>query len=154
LYRLQTGAQEWQQDQISLSGQPIRSIKLKVDTRSGGLGSEMPSLAVGLTPRQVVFLARGVEPFLLAIGNSRAKAADLSPATLIPAYNTADAPPISSAALGSMGTMGLGAAAQIGSARDADFPLNWRTAILWTILAMGVATIGAMAVYLLRQMKV
>ena len=154
LYRLQTGAQEWQQDQISLSGQPIRSIKLKVDTRSGGLGSEMPSLAVGLTPRQVVFLARGDEPFLLAVGNARAKAADLSPATLIPAYNTANAPPISSAALGSMGTMGLGAAAQVGSARDADFPLNWRTAILWAILATGIATIGAMALYLLRQMKV
>lgn len=154
LYRLQTDAQEWQQDEVSLSGQLIRSLKIKVDARSGGLGSEMPTVAIGLTPREVVFLARGDEPFLLALGNPQANAADLPLTTLIPAYKTASAPPISSATLGPLGMMQLGSAARAGSSPDGGpFHFDWRKAVLWAILLMGVATVAAMALYLLRQMK-
>jgi hypothetical protein len=153
LYRLQTDAREWQQDEVSLSGQSIRSLKIKVDARSGGLGSNMPTLAIGLTPRRIVFLARGDEPFVLALGNPQASAADLPLTTLIPAYNTANAPPISSATLDSLGAAELGSAGRAGVPDGGPFRFGWRTAVLWTVLLIGVATIAAMALYLLRQMK-
>ena len=151
LYRLQIDGKEWQQNEIVLSGQPVKSIRLKLDARSGGLGSDKPSLSVALTSRQVLFLARGDGPFLLAVGNPQAKAAELSPATLIPGYGTANALPISTARLGTM-EPAQGAAAQ--PQRDAGpVSLNWRTATLWAVLLMGIGTVGAMAVYLLRQTK-
>ena len=151
LYRLQTDAQEWRQDEVSLSGQPFTALRIKVDARSGGLGSDVPTLAVGLTPRRIVFLARGGEPYVLALGNSQAAAADLPLTTLIPAYNTANAPPISSATLGSLGATEAGRAAAPPDGGPLRF--GWRTAILWAVLLAGVGTVAAMALYLLRQIK-
>jgi hypothetical protein len=150
LYRLQTDGREWQQQEISLSGQPIKSLRIKVDARSGGLGSDLPALAIGLTSRRVVFLARGDEPFMLAVGNSQTNAADLPLTTLIPAYNTANAPPISSATLGPLGAATLGGTA---ASSPEPFHFGWRTAVLWTVLLAGVGTVAAMALYLLRQLK-
>jgi len=71
--------------------------------------------------------------------------------TLIPAYNTANAPPISSATLDSLGATEPGRAAPPPDGGSLRF--GWRTAILWAVLLAGVGTVAAMALYLLRQIK-
>jgi hypothetical protein len=106
-------------------------------------------VSLGLAGRQLLFLARGGGPFVLAIGNAKAELADLAPATLIPGYESSAAPPISPARLGALAGM---AVPPVPSSASALTP-NWKTVTLWAILLTGVAGIGAMALYLLRQMK-
>jgi hypothetical protein len=153
LYRLDVEGREWDQDEITLFPAPMKLLKLKVDTRSGGgLGSGAPTLSLGLTARQVLFLARGSGPFTLALGNAQAKAADLSAGTLVPGYGTGSAPPISPAKLGPLA--GLAAeAAEASPPPGLALALNWKTVTLWAILLTGIVSIGAMALYLLRQMR-
>jgi hypothetical protein len=110
----------------------------------------MPGLAVGITAEQLLFLARGVGPFTLAVGNAQAKAADMPPSTLIPGYDTSSAPPISAASLGVLAALVPAASAAPTAALGG---LDWKTAMLWGVLLVGVACIGAMALHLLRQTK-
>jgi hypothetical protein len=148
LYRLEVQGRVWESDDIALAGPPLRAIKLKLDARGGGLGGA-PMLALGLAARQVLFLARGAGPFVLAIGDASAEPAALPPATLIPGYGGAGAPPISPAALGAIATPALAAPSSAAPALAFD----WKTATLWAILLAGIAGIAAMALYLLRQMR-
>jgi hypothetical protein len=149
VYRLDVAGREWEQDDIALSAPPVRSIKLTLDARGGGLGNGVPTVSLGLAGRQLLFLARGGGPFVLAIGNAKAELADLAPATLIPGYESSAAPPISAARLGALAGI---AVPPVPSSASALTP-NWKTVTLWAILLTGVAGIGAMALYLLRQMK-
>lgn len=149
LYRLLIDGKEWLQQDIALPGQPVTLIKLKLDRRSGGLGAAAPSLSLGVTAEQLLFLARGAGPFVLAVGDAQAKAADLAPATLIPGYDTDAAPQISTASLGALGA----AVPAAPSAPAALGPVGWKTLALWAVLLVGIACIGAMALYLLRQTK-
>jgi hypothetical protein len=150
LYRLLIDGKEWQQQEIVLAGEPMKQLKLRLDRRSGGIGAGMPSLAVGITAEQLLFLARGAGPFTLAIGNAEAKPADMPPSTLIPGYDTPSAPPISAASLGALAALVPVAPAAPTAALGA---LDWKTAMLWGVLVIGVACIGAMALHLLRQTK-
>jgi hypothetical protein len=149
LYRLQIDGKELQQLEVALAGLPMKMIKLKSDPRTGGLGAGTPTLAYGMASHQVLFLARGSVPFVLAEGNGQARAADLSPATLIPGYGTSAAPPISTATLANIPSdqavpPGLAPEAKSGFA-------NWKTLILWAVLLTGIAAIAVMALHLLRQ---
>jgi hypothetical protein len=150
LYRLLIDGKEWQQQEITLAGEPVKQIRLRLDRRGGGVGAGMPGLAVGITAEQLLFLARGVGPFTLAVGNAQAKAADMPPSTLIPGYDTSSAPPISAASLGVLAALVPAASAAPTAALGG---LDWKTAMLWGVLLVGVACIGAMALHLLRQTK-
>jgi Protein of unknown function (DUF3999) len=149
LYRLLIDGKELQQQEVALAGLPVKMIKLKSDPRSGGLGAGMPTLTFGVASHQVLFLARGPGPFVLAEGNGQAAAADLSPATLIPGYGTSAAPPISTAMLASMPSDQAVPPALAPEAKSAF--ANWKTMILWAVLLTGIAAIAAMALHLLRQ---
>ena len=149
LYRLQIDGKELQQLEVALAGLPVKMIKLKSDPRTGGLGAGMPTLTYGMASHQVLFLARGSAPFVLAEGNGQARAADLSPATLMPGYGTSAAPPISTATLASIAS---DQAVQQGLAPEAKSGFaNWKAMILWAVLLTGIAAIAAMALHLLRQ---
>jgi len=150
LYRLLIAGQEWQQQDVSLVTSPVRTVRLVPDARGGGLGSGAPMLSVGVTAEQLVFLARGSGPFTLAIGKDDAKPAGLTPATLVPGYGSTKAPPISSAELGPLA--GSTPAGALGAA--AETPKGgWQSLLLWSVLLLGVGSIGLMAVRLLRQTK-
>jgi Protein of unknown function (DUF3999) len=151
VYRLHSEGHDWEQDEIALATAPMKRLKLKLDRRSGGLGGA-PMLSVGLTARQLLFLARGTGPFVLALGDEKAAAADLSPAMLVPGYGSDGAPPISAAELGPL-TRAAGLAAASDEPSAAGLTLNWKTATLWAILGTGIVSIAAMALYLLRQMR-
>ncbi len=94
--RLLIDGKEWQQPDIVLYTSPVRALRLTPNPSSGGLGGA-PTLSIGLTAEQLVFLARGAGPFTLAVGRDTAPAAELPAATLMPGYGSKTAPPISEA---------------------------------------------------------
>lgn len=141
LYRLTQNGSDAVQDQLQLSGQVVRQLKLEVDDRGGGLGSQAPELSVAVQATQVVFLARGAGPFTLAVGNARAKAASLPLTTLIPDFvpqrlNTLDLAQPSTAPVANM------AAAPV--ATDVSGP-DFKRIGLWAVLVGGVLMLGWMA---------
>lgn len=115
----------------------------RIDTRNGGLGRGMPKLRVGWIAHDVVFLARGNGPFTLAYGSSKA-----SPTTALGAIpesvTIVDATFLPPEPLG-------------GDARLLPTPpprTIWtKSAILWTVLAIGVALLAFMAYRLSRELK-
>ena len=149
LYRLLIDGKEWQQQDISLYPTPIRALRLVPDARGGGLGGA-PTLSVGVTAQQLVFLASGSGPFTLAIGKDDAKPADLPPGMLMPGYGSSNAPPISVAQLGPL----TGTAGQKATGALSDMPAGgWQSLVLWGVLLLGIGAIGFMAVRLLKQTK-
>jgi hypothetical protein len=59
---------------------------VRVDAERAGLGSTPPTLEAHWRGAQVVFLARGDGPFVLAVGDAAAKPATVAVSTLIPNY--------------------------------------------------------------------
>jgi hypothetical protein len=93
------------------------------------------------SPSEIEFLAHGKPPFLLAYGSSEIGAAttDLS---MIPSGAL-----ISAATLGSRNVLGGdGRIAAVGSRLD-------KRTVLWAVLVMAVAALGAMAARLARGRK-
>jgi hypothetical protein len=59
---------------------------VRTDPDKGGFGGAAPELEVQWRAAQLVFVARGEEPFTLAFGNPQARSALLPVASVIPAY--------------------------------------------------------------------
>ena len=144
LYRLPENGQTVQRNELSLPGQPVQELKLRVDERGGGLGSETPLLKVGLTATQVIFLARGTPPYTLALGNRAAEAANLPLGTLIPGYTEQRLAGLGRALPGKGAPLNGEAAAAVQPGPD------WKRAVLWAVLLAGVGLLAAMAFSLLR----
>lgn len=145
LYRLPQAGSESLQEQIELYGAPVQQLKLLVDLRGGGLGTEAPQLQVGLRATELVFLARGTPPFTLALGNARAKAVNLPLSTLIPGYEPAR-----------LSTLGVATVvAPLSGPLTAVEPAalngpDWKRLGLWAVLLLGVGLLVLMALSLLR----
>ncbi|MGE7960485.1 DUF3999 domain-containing protein [Pseudomonas sp. NPDC089530] len=148
LYRLTQNGQDVQQNELQLPGQTVQQLKLVVDPRGGGLGSEAPSLEFAVRSTQLVFLARGEGPYTLALGNPTATAANLSLSTLIPDYDPQR--------LKGLGQARVEEATQAGglvvspSAAAASGP-DWKKIGLWAVLLLGVLALAGMAFSLLRK---
>ncbi|MBC9249019.1 hypothetical protein A9179_01895 [Pseudomonas alcaligenes] len=144
LYRLPQDGQEVVHDEIELYGQPVRQLRLQVDPRGGGLGTEQPQLQVAMRASQVVFLARGSAPYSLAIGKADGQSAALPLGTLVPGYQ-----PTRLASLGvARAPAELPAQTQQAAAAPAT---DWQRIGLWAVLLAGVALLGGMAFSLLRK---
>jgi hypothetical protein len=103
-------------------------------------------LTVAWKPQELIFLAEGTAPYLLAVGR----------ATPLPEKTDY------AGALEKITRPDLDANATVGSRLElggddkltADQTIPWRRYLLWAILAGGVAAVGIMVVRLMRQMKV
>jgi len=146
LYRLTQNGQDVQQNQLQLSGQTVQQLKLTVDERGGGLGTEAPALRFAVRPTQVVFLARGDAPYNLALGSTTAKAASLPLSTLIPDYK-----PSRLATLGTATVNGTATSTPAVEAPPVAVSTNWKKIGLWAVLLLSVVFLGAMAFSLLRK---
>ncbi|MGY2365802.1 DUF3999 domain-containing protein [Pseudomonas azotoformans] len=146
LYRLTQNGRDVVQDELQLPGQTVAELKLTVDERGGGLGGEAPALRFAVRATQLVFLARGEPPFILALGNASAKAANLQLSTLIPDYSAERLK-----TLGQATVTGEIATAPPAVAPAADTATDWKKLGLWAVLLLGVAALGAMAYSLLRK---
>jgi hypothetical protein len=141
LYRLPQDGKEVLQDEIELWGTPVQQLRLRVDARGGGLGSEGPTIRVAVRATQVVFLARGSAPYRLALGDASARSTALPLGTLIPGYE-----PRRLASLGR-----ATAPEAVRQAAAAQSSADWKRIGLWGVLLAGVALLGGMAFSLLRK---
>ncbi len=146
LYRLPRDGKEVLHDELELYGAPVQQLRLQVDERGGGLGSEAPSIRVGIRSTQVVFLARGTPPYTLAIGNPTGKAASLPLSTLIPGYDDKRLASLGIAHAVETPLIETGAA----SAEQAQ-RFDWKRLGLWAVLLIGVGLLVLMALSLLRN---
>jgi hypothetical protein len=147
LYRLTQGGQDVEQNELPLSGQTVQQLKLTVDDRGGGLGTDAPTVRFAVRSTQVVFLARGPGPYTLALGSATVKAASLPLSTLIPDYSAARLASLGKATVegGAVVTPALPAT----SAAMSD--TNWKKFGLWAVLLLSVLCLAAMAFSLLRK---
>lgn len=141
LYRLTQNGSDAIQDQLQLSGQVIRQLKLAVDDRGGGLGAQAPELSVAVQATQVVFRAQGQGPFTLAVGNPRANPASLPLTTLIPDFVPQRLNALAKAQL-SAAPVAVIAAAPVTVAEEG---LDFKRIGLWAVLVIGVLMLGWMA---------
>jgi len=150
VYRLAGDGADRTSPDIALGNRVIEQLRLHADPRSGGLGSTAPTLQLGLTPQQLVFLARGPAPYTLALGNPKAAPAALAVDTLVPGYGQPGAPAIADAevAFGPQAS-----AVDSSSPSTPDSPAATRKWVLWAVLVGGVAVMGGMAWSLVKQTK-
>ena len=110
--------------------------------KSEDVGSGAPRLQVEWIPHELLFVARGEGPFVVAYGSATAKAAETRIADLVPRLAIAVAKASDPFDLG-------------GSVRrePEPTPFPWKTVALWSVLLIGVSVLGWMALRLLRQMS-
>jgi hypothetical protein len=147
-YRVNREGKVLLQEELDLPGrQRIKELKLTVDPRGGGLGGQMPSLQFGVRGTELVFLARGEQPFTLAVGKVGAQTAQLPLDTLMPGMQaqTLDRLPVAKPAWTGIETAAATPPPVLPS------PWNWRRIGLWTVLLAGVAVLALMAWNLLKS---
>lgn len=145
LYRLPESGLEIRQEELSLPGSAVQQLRLQVDERGGGLGSQLPHIKVAVRATQLVFLQRGSPPYRLALGRAGTESAALPLTTLIPGYQphrleqlgTAEAPLLSDNL------------SQQAHTKASDS--QWRRWGLWLVLLLGVGLLALMALSLLRR---
>ncbi|TVT83320.1 DUF3999 domain-containing protein [Pseudomonas sp. H3(2019)] len=147
LYRLTQNGQEVVQNELQVAGHVVQQLKLTVDERGGGLGTQAPTVRYAVRSTQVVFLARGAGPYTLALGSATVKTASLPLSTLIPDY--------SPKRLATLGQAKVDGAVVVTSPAAAVAPIvpgaNWKKIGLWAVLLLGVAGLAGMAFSLLRK---
>ncbi|WP_374401097.1 DUF3999 domain-containing protein [Niveibacterium sp.] len=149
VYRLAGDGADRTSPDIALGNSVIQHLRLHADPRSGGLGSTAPTLQLGLTPQQLVFLTHGPAPYTLALGKPNIAPAALAIDTLVPGYGQPGAPKIADAEI----SFGPQASAADGSGPTPDAPASTRKWVLWAVLVAGVAVMGGMAWSLVKQTK-
>ena len=146
LYRLPENGKEVIHDELQLPGQWVQHLRLQVDPRGGGLGKAAPIVRIGVRATQLVFLARGDAPYVLALGNANGKANSLPLATLIPGY---DDQRLAKLGLAKAGEAVASATPSATAAPAAS--VDWQRYGLWGVLLVGVALLIGMALSLLRS---
>lgn len=146
LYRIESKGRQWTQDEVALNGLALDEVTVRVDPRSGPVPG-MP-MSFALNPDQLVFLASGKSPFTLAVGNPAAANSALDVSTLVPDFGSAQAPEIVDAL-----ALRTSEPAAIPAASSGIKSRRGKTIALWSVLALGVAAMAAMAFQLFAQMK-
>jgi hypothetical protein len=133
LFRLTVDGQR-----LSGAGLPLRGplARMRVIMQN----SQAP-LRVGWLPHELVFMAQGEGPYTLALGNpSIERGADVL------------APMLTHGGVGAaLGEAALGAWKPLGGAERLRSARNWTRLVLWAVLGLGVALLGAMAWHLARN---
>jgi hypothetical protein len=147
LYKLHHSGQDVKNTDIAVSGNH-RYWLLRVEQKSGGLGTGLPGLQAGWQPHQLQFVTRGSAPFQLAYGNKEIKPAEFQINNIFPHGEGESALKVQPARTGVQIELG-------GEARllaDAP-PLPWKKWILWSVLCAAVVLLGWMAYRLVKQME-
>jgi hypothetical protein len=128
----------------------------RIDPRSGGIGAEAPSLEVAWEPRDIVFVARGTPPFMLAYGNPDARNASFAVSALMPGYRQDAEFNLPSAVLKPVDAKSEAVATSVASVEHAILPIapeDRKRIVLWAVLVGGVALLAWMAIRLSRDMR-
>ncbi|WP_207886275.1 DUF3999 domain-containing protein [Pseudomonas sp. 30_B] len=149
LYRLPGEGGEITQEELELPGYPVSQLRLQPDARGGGLGGSTANLSIGVRASEVVFLARGGQPYQLAVGSASAADGSLPLSTLVPGFE-----PGRLSAMGEAHLKG-GLQSPVAETQDAQPRADgrWKRYGLWVVLLAGVGLLGLMALSLLRSSR-
>jgi hypothetical protein len=140
-YRVDTGDGELRNQPLDIAGDSDRYWLARAAGPGGAAAPQPLRLQVAWTPSDLVFLARGPGPFLLAYGSAAAAAAETDLSSVSTAVT------VLPATLGERRQLG-------GTARLAPpaavFP--WRRALLWAVLGFSVCLLAGMAYRLTKDM--
>jgi hypothetical protein len=142
-YRLERGGVVDRPPPLELRAS-VRYLRLVPDPRSGSLPAA--PLVVQAQLLSLVFAAQGQAPYRLLAGSADAKPGALPISTLVPAIDD-ERPRLGRATLGAWTENEAVAREEAWRQRLAD----WRPALLWAVLLVGVAALGAMVWRLARR---
>ncbi len=120
--------------------------------RSGGLVKAPPLLQLSWTPDTLVFMAAGSGPYSLHFGRSEAQSAQRPIGQVAPSFTEAELETLEQAVAGEL-TVASAGVIDDSAARQAGKDARNRMLLLWGVLLLGVAVLGAMAWKLIGQMK-
>lgn len=144
------GAPDLHSPPLRLDGANWHSLRLETFGPITQLGHAAPAIRVAAHRRQLVFVARGAPPFVLARAGADALPAAMTLAGLMPGRAADDPLPAASAAIAPV-AIASAAATPASSASAAPGPPASRASWLWVALLGGLAVMGAMAWSLLRR---
>jgi len=145
LYRMRRDGQDLTSRELTVARGSWRYWLLRVDPKGGGLGHGTPTLEAGWVAQQLVFVARGSAPFLLAYGSARANRSAYPIETVVPGWR-------SDSEIAAI-TARTGAQQALGGAGVLKQKPNYKTFTLWGSLVVGVLGLAWMAWRLTREMN-
>lgn len=144
VYRMNVNDNAVANEEITLSSSVDREWRIKL-MQAEGVGSGAFDVAVGWTPQELLFVARGAGPFRLAFGSVAAQPATFPLTDILAAVGT-DAAPLTATA-GAVASLG-------GESQRAALSSGLAMSIaLWSLLALGVIALAAMAWRLYRNLE-
>ena len=145
-----SGAPDLHSPPVRLEGATWQALRLETFGPISQLGRAAPTIRIGVRQRQLVFVARGAGPFVLARAMSDDLVAPMTLEALMPG-RAPDAPlPAASAVVVPAAASTAATSASTPTVAAADTPTS-RAAWLWAALLAGLALMGAMAWSLLRK---
>ena len=145
-YRLQDGAavREGPATTLALTRDPLWRVSPE---RPETTGSALPQLQLGWVPEEVVFVARGAGPYLLAVGDPDLAPAWRRPERVVPGYRSAHQAVLADARIRARGD------AVEPAARPISLWQPGRHWWLWAALGLGVAVLAWMARGVWRELR-
>jgi hypothetical protein len=145
LYHLRRDGQDLTNSEFAVVRGSWRYWLLRVDQKGGGLGHGVPTLEAGWVPQQLVFVARGSPPFLLAYGSASANPSMYPIETVVPGWRGDSEIKITTARTGAQQVLaGTGVLKQ---------KPDYKTFTLWGSLVVGVLLLAWMAWRLTRDVS-
>lgn len=148
LYRLRIKGMDVTGPDIVLPPTTDRYWLMRVEHSGGGLGKGIPQLRFGWVPEKLVFVARGNAPFTLAYGSARVKLDGRQGDALLTRFRELQKDNAETRVVVTGPQMFLSGASVL---RPGITPQNWKTAVLWAALGLGVALLAWMATRLYKQ---
>ena len=144
------GAPELHSPPVRLGGETWHALRLETFGPITQLGHAAPTVRIGVRPRQLVFIARGAGPFVLARADANEPSAPMTLAALMPGRTPGAALPVATATVASAPAAASAVAAG-STAVETPAPAGSHTPWLWAALLAGLALMGGMAWSLLRK---
>lgn len=148
LYRVQEQGHTWSTPPLHVRPARHRYWRLRVMAKGGGLGEGLPVMEGEWLSEQLMFVARGEAPYLLAYGSATVEAGAFGAADIL------SLAPGKSAEELEQFTADLGEQRELGgltALRPPPAPIPWTRWLLWVLLIGGVGALGVMAHRLLQQ---
>lgn len=144
-YRLKVGDTELSSDATHIYSGQYRYWKIVLEGEAQFSEAQLPEIKVSRQQQQLVYLAQGAEPFVLAFGNSEVGPVNNSGINqLIKTLQDVGTAPEN---------VSLGKVTAITDKVEVSKEMPWKTIGLWVFLLLGTGLMGYMAHSLYRQMN-
>ena len=146
-----SGAPDLRSPPVRLEGAAWQALRLETFGPISQLGHSAPTVRIGVRPRQLVFVARGAGPFVLARATAGEKTAPMALGELIPGRAPDAGLPVATATLAPLAASAVVASTPATPAASPASAPGSGTPWLWGALLAGLALMAAMAWSLLRK---